>query len=98
MIVAATCLVATAYGAYLYRKGTFKRMPITPSQIATLVAQLEEGNQHSMRFLSAAFAMHGLLASGAALQFDAAKCAKVAYDIGEAFLVETVDRLLPKDS
>lgn len=65
--------------------------------MARLLSVIEgEGNGHALRFTAAAVAMHGLLASGAAEKHTADKVAKVAYDLGEAFLYETVQRLLPE--
>jgi hypothetical protein len=71
-------------------------MSLTSEQAATIRACLDTAEQHSMRFTAAAVAMHGLLASGAANAHAAAKVAKVAYDMADAFLEETVSRMLPR--
>lgn len=74
-------------------------MPLTSSDIAALREAIEHGaDQHSLRFVAASIAMHGLLASGVAERVAADKVAAVAYDCAEAFLTETMRRLLPEGS
>lgn len=70
---------------------------LTFSDIAALRNFLDNPDNSipSVRVMAAAVAMHGLLASGAAEKHGAEKVAKVAYDVAEAFLVETVARTLP---
>ncbi len=71
-------------------------MTVTHSDIARLRMLLDqEASTHSMLFLTAATAFGTLLASGAAEKHGASKCAAVAYDCADAFLQETVTRLLP---
>lgn len=72
-------------------------MALSHADTARLVQLLEDaGSRHSLRFLAASIAMHGLCASGIAGSHTAAKMASVAYDLGDAFLEETVARLLPE--
>lgn len=73
-------------------------MSISHTDIARILSTLDReasGGPHSIRFTAAAIAMHGLLSSGVAERQTAAMVAKVAYGCAEAFLEETVRRLLP---
>jgi hypothetical protein len=72
-------------------------MPISFAEQAALRSLLDQGDEHSMRLTAAGVAWHALIAgrAGAATQANKEIIAKAAWDLGDAFLEETVARLLP---